>query len=147
MDALYNKEILKLAANLSRLERLERPDATVTKTSRICGSRITVDVNIKDGVVTDYGQEVKACALGQASASIMARHIVGKGIAEIDEVGQQLEKLLTEGGSPPEGDWADYGVFIPAREHKSRHSAILLPFAALRQAFSDTALEQTTKTG
>ena len=147
MDALYNKEILRLAAGLSRLERLENPGATVTKTSRICGSRITVDVAFEDGVVADYAHEVKACALGQASAAIVAEHVIGKGIDEIDAVGRAVEKLLKENGDPPEGEWADFGVFVPARAHKSRHSAILLPFEALREAFSAKLKKAAAKAG
>lgn len=147
MDALYNKEILRLAASLSRLERLAAPDAVVTKTSRICGSRITIDVTFKGGVVADYAQQVKACALGQASASIVASHIIGKGFGEVDATGQALEKLLKQDGPPPTGDWADFEVFIPARPHKSRHSAIMLPFEALRQAFADTQHKRSAKAG
>lgn len=135
MNELYSKEILRLAAGTPVAARLEGAPITVTKTSRICGSRITVDVAIEDGKVAAYGQEVKACALGQASSAIVAGHVIGKSWAELAPVGEAVEKLLKGEGEAPQGEWADYRAFIPARAHKSRHSAILLPFAALKEAF------------
>lgn len=135
MNELYSKEILRLAAGTPVAARLEGAPITVTKTSRICGSRITVDVAIRGGKVAAYGQEVKACALGQASSAIVAAHVIGKSWAELAPVGETVEKLLKGEGEPPDGEWADYRAFIAARAHKSRHSAILLPFAALKEAF------------
>ena len=136
MNALYNKEILRLAASLPASRRVDDPVISVTKTSRICGSRITIAVKIEDGEVADYSQEVKACALGQASSAIVAKNIIGKTWHDFAPVAEKVEKLLKEEGPPPEGKWADFQVFLPARPHKSRHSAILLPFEALREAFA-----------
>lgn len=136
MNALYNKEILRLAASLPAYRRLDDPVISVTKTSRICGSRITIAVKIEDGEVADYSQEVKACALGQASSAIVAKNIQGKTWHDFAPVAKKVENLLKEEGPPPEGEWADFQVFLPARPHKSRHSAILLPFEALREAFA-----------
>jgi len=136
MDALYTREILRLAAGAPPPRHLKAPDACVTKTSRICGSRITIEVNFRDGRITDYGHEIKACALGQASSAIVAAHITGKSWAELEPVARAVEAMLKEGGPPPEGEWADYQLFLPAREHSARHSAILLPFEALREAFA-----------
>ncbi len=136
MNRLYTKEILRLAADAPAPGRLVDADISVTKTSRICGSRITIDVAFRDGAVAGYSHEIKACALGQASAAIVASHITGKRWADIAPVAAAVEKLLKEEGPPPGGEWADYQVFLPAREHKSRHSAILLPFEALREAFA-----------
>ena len=136
MNALYNKEILRLAASLPAYRRLDDPVISVTKTSRICGSRITIAVKIEDGEVADYSQEVKACALGQASSAIVAKNIKGKTWHDFAPVAEKVENLLKEEGPPPEGEWADFQVFLPARPHKSRHSAILLPFEALREAFA-----------
>jgi NifU-like protein involved in Fe-S cluster formation len=135
MDDLYSKEILRLAAEVPLTGRLENPEVTVTKTSRICGSRITVDLRLKEGRVAAYGQVVKACALGQGSSAIVARNAVGKTWDDFAPVMAALERLLAGEGEGPKGEWAAYGAFLPARAFKSRHSAILLPFAALKDAF------------
>jgi len=139
MDALYTREILRLASEAPAPAHLEAPDAVVTKTSRICGSSIAIEVRLKDGRVADYAQTIKACALGQASSAIAAKHVIGKSWAELEPVARALEAMLKEGGPPPAGEWADYQLFIPARAHSSRHSAILLPFAALEEAFGKSA--------
>ena len=135
MDDLYSKEILRLAAEVPIIGRLKNPDVSVTKTSRICGSRISVDVNFAGERIAAYGQEVKACALGQGSSAIVARHVVGKSWAELAPVMVEVEKLLAGEGEGPKGEWAAYEAFRPAQNFKSRHSAILLPFAALHEAF------------
>lgn len=136
IETLYTREVLRLAAAAPSEERLERADVAVTKTSRICGSRISIEVRFRNGKVSEYAQTIRACALGQASATIVARHIIGKTLEDIAPVAEAVGKLLREAGPPPGGEWADFKVFIPAREHKSRHSAILLPFEALHEAFS-----------
>ena len=136
IEALYTREVLRLAAAAPLGEHLEAPDVAVTKTSRICGSRISIEVRFKDGAVSQYAQTIRACALGQASATIVARHIIGKTLEDIAPVAEAVGKLLREAGPPPGGEWADFKVFIPARRHKSRHSAILLPFEALHEAFA-----------
>ncbi|HXV74239.1 MAG TPA: iron-sulfur cluster assembly scaffold protein [Sphingomonadales bacterium] len=135
MDELYSKEILRLAAEVPVIGRLARPEVTVTKTSRICGSRITVDVNFTEDRVSAYGQEVKACALGQGSSAIVAKRILGKSWAELAPVMAAVEKLLAGEGEGPGGEWKAFEAFTPARAFKSRHSAILLPFVALKEAF------------
>lgn len=136
IEALYTREILRLASTAPSGSELAGADISVTKTSRICGSRITIGVKFNDGKVCDYTQEIKACALGQASSAIVAQHVVGKTWQELAPVADQVEALLREGGSPPEGEWADYKAFVPARDHPARHSAIMLPFEALREAFT-----------
>jgi len=135
MGELYTKEILRLAAEVPIIGRLKNADVSVTKTSRICGSRITVDVTFEGDRVKAYGQEVKACALGQGSSAIVARHAVGKTWDDLRPVMAAVESLLAGEGEGPEGEWAAYAAFKPARAFKSRHSAILLPFAALHEAF------------
>ncbi|MCH7806731.1 MAG: iron-sulfur cluster assembly scaffold protein [Proteobacteria bacterium] len=135
IEALYTREVLRLAAAAPSGERLEQADVAVTKTSRICGSRITIEVKFNNGRVSEYAQTIRACALGQASATIVARHIIGKTLKDIAPVAEAVGKLLREAGPPPGGEWADFKVFIPARQHKSRHSAIMLPFEALHEAF------------
>lgn len=138
MNALYTRDIIRLAAQAPS-GGLSRPDVSVTKTSRICGSTITIDVNIKDGRVTGYGQKIKACALGQASSAIVAANIIGKTRDDIAPVAEGVEKLLKEDGPAPKGEWAAYEKFIPARDHPARHSAIMLPFEALREAFKSNS--------
>lgn len=133
-DALYNREILRLAASIPLCERLSHPQASVTKVSPICGSRIIVDLLVEDGKVTAYGQEVRACALGQAASSLMGRMVVGRDINEIKTLRDEMEAFLKSGGAVPHGDWHVLEIFAPAREHKSRHGSIMLPFEAVSEA-------------
>src|SRR3990170_1123532 len=100
IDEVYNKRILELAANIERLRRLEAPDATATALSRLCGSKVTVDIRMEGDVVTEFGHEVRACALGQASSSLMARHVVGSRADELRELRRQMYAMLKEEGAP-----------------------------------------------
>jgi NifU-like protein involved in Fe-S cluster formation len=136
MSELYNTKILRLAASIPHTTRLDNPDVTVVKTSRICGSRVTVDLKMKDGVITEYGQEVKACALGQASCSIVGGKAIGQTLTSFLPVKEAMEAMLkNQGPIPSEGwgveGWDELEIFEPAIEHKSRHSAIMLPFEAI----------------
>ena len=135
MNALYNNEILKLAVSIPRTERLADPDVTVIKTSRICGSRVTVDLKIQDGRIKDYGQEVKACALGQATCSVVGRQIIGRQLLEIEKVVADMRAMLAGTGQGPDGDWAALQILQPAYDHKSRHTSIMLPFEAILEGF------------
>ena len=105
LSDLYNEKILGFAADIPRLGRLESPDGTATHRSRLCGSQVTVDVQMDDGRVADFAHEVKACALGQASSSIMARHVIGATVEELEELERQMTAMLKEGGPPPDGRW------------------------------------------
>lgn len=135
LNDLYNKKILAFAADIPRLERLDAPDATARAHSRLCGSTVTVDLVIDDGVVSDFGHDVKACALGQASSSIMAHHIVGAAPDELRDVRQRMIKMLKENGPADfEGRWADLNVLEPVRDFKSRHASTLLTFDAVVDA-------------
>jgi NifU-like protein involved in Fe-S cluster formation len=136
LDDLYNGRILELAANIPRTERLAAPDATAQAHSKLCGSRVTIDLTMKGDVVTDYGQEVKACLLGQSSASVMGRNIVGSTADELREVGQQMRRMLKDGGTPPTGKWADLAVLEPVRDYKARHASTLLVFDAVEDAIA-----------
>ena len=104
------------------------PDASATAYSKLCGSTITVDLALKDGKVADYAQELKACALGQASASILARNIVGATPEELRELRETMRQMLKENGPPPDGKWADLAVLEPVRDYKARHGSTLLAF-------------------
>lgn len=136
IDDIYNRRILELAADIPRLGRLEAPDATATAHSKLCGSTVTVDLDMEGDVVTGYGQTVKACLLGQSAASVMGREIVGSRAEELREVGAAMRKMLKEGGSPPEGRWADLAVLEPVRDYKARHPSTLLVFDAVEDAIA-----------
>ena len=134
LDDIYNRRILELAADIPRLGRLDAPDASATAHSKLCGSTVTVDLAVRDGTVTDFAHEVKACALGQASSSLMARHVVGARAEELREVRAAMRRMLKEGGPAPGGPWADFAVLEPVRDFKARHASTLLTFDAVVEA-------------
>ena len=134
LSDVYNKRILELAANIPLLERLPAPDATAKAHSRLCGSTVTVDVTMDGDVVTGFGHDVKACALGQASSSIMARHVVGSTAAELRGVRDQARAILKDNAEPPAGKWADLSVLVPVRDYKARHASTMLTFDAVVDA-------------
>jgi NifU-like protein involved in Fe-S cluster formation len=134
INDVYNKKILALAADIPHLKRLDAPDATSVAHSKLCGSKVTVDVSMKDGVVSGFGHDVKACALGQASSSIMARHVVGSTPDELRALRNTMHKMLKEQGAPPEGRWADCEALLPVRDYKARHASTLLTFDAVVDA-------------
>jgi NifU-like protein involved in Fe-S cluster formation len=135
-EDIYSQRILELAAGMPRTARLASPHATATAHSKLCGSTVTIDLAMEDDVVTDYGQSVKACLLGQSSASVMGREIVGSTAAELREVGRAMRKMLKEGGPPPEGKWGDLAVLEPVRDYKARHASTLLVFDAVEDAIA-----------
>lgn len=144
LNEIYNKRILELASDIPFSERLPAPDASATAVSKLCGSKVTVDVTLDaEGRVADYGADVKACALGQASSSIMARHVIGASAAELHEVGAAMRAMLKEGAAPPReifgGKWKDLEVLEPVRDYKARHASTLLVFDAVEEAV-ETAL-------
>jgi NifU-like protein involved in Fe-S cluster formation len=134
LDNVYNRRILELAADIPRLGRLQSPDASATAHSKLCGSTITIDLTVNGDRVADFAQEVRACALGQASASIMARNIIGASPRELRDLRQQVRKMLKENGPPPDGKWADVAVLEPVRDFKARHASTLLVFDAVVDA-------------
>lgn len=142
INDVYNKKILSLAADIPRLKRLDAPDATAVAHSRLCGSKVTVDLQMKDGVVTDFGHDVKACALGQASSSIMARHVVGSRPEEMRQLRDQVYKMLKEEGTPPAGKWSDCEALLPVRDYKARHASTLLTFDAVVDAIAQIEAKQ-----
>jgi NifU-like protein involved in Fe-S cluster formation len=136
LEHIYNQKILEFASDIPRLKRLEKPDATAVAHSKLCGSKVTVDLAMADDVVTDFGHEVKACALGQASSSIMARHVVGSRAEELRALRQQMYAMLKENGAPPAGKWKDLEALTPVRDFKARHASTLLTFDAVVDAIS-----------
>ena len=134
INDVYNKKILGLAADIPRLGRLSHPDATAIAHSKLCGSKVTVDINMKEGKISDFAHDVKACALGQASSSIMARHVIGSTPDELRTLREQMHKMLKENGDPPQGKWADCEALLPVRDFKARHASTLLTFDAVVDA-------------
>ncbi|UFI02205.1 iron-sulfur cluster assembly scaffold protein [Roseibium aggregatum] len=134
LDDIYNAKILEFAGNIPRIGRLEHPDASAKAHSKLCGSTVIVDLSMKDGVVTDFAHDVKACALGQASSSIMARNIIGARADELREVQQTMRAMLKEGGEAPTGRFEDLKFLEPVREYKARHASTLLTFDAVVDA-------------
>lgn len=137
INDIYNKDVLRLAAGITRIDPLADPDVQVHLRSPLCGSTIDVSLKLADGRIADYAHNIKACALGQASASVMAQAGVGKDAAEIKRVRDALEKMLKEEGAPPDGEWSALKALQPAKAASSRHGAILLPFDAVLKAFEE----------
>lgn len=134
LDDIYNAKILEFAGNIPRIGRLEQPDATAKAHSKLCGSTVLVDIRVKDGVVTDFAHDVKACALGQASSSIMAQNVVGASADELRDVQKTMRAMLKEGGDPPSGRFDDLKFLEPVREYKARHTSTMLTFDAVVDA-------------
>lgn len=130
LDNIYSQRILDLAANIPRQGRLASPSATAKAHSKLCGSTIIVDLVMEDGKVTDFAQDVKACALSQAAASIMARNVIGSTGPELRALRDQVRAMLKENGPAPGGKWADVAVLEPVRNFKARHTSTLLAFEA-----------------
>ena len=145
IDEIYNRRVLELAANIPRLGRLTSPDATAKAHSRLCGSTVVVDVCVKDGRVVDFAHDVKACALGQASSSLMARHVLGATFEELRALRDHMTLMLKADGPPPVGKWADFAVLEPVRGYKARHASTLLTFNAVVDALAQIAARETAQ--
>ncbi len=127
---LYSGRILALAADIPHLGRLPAPTGTARKRAPLCGSTVTVDLVLKDGRIADFAQDVKACALGQASAAILGGVILGRSLAELEAAREALRAMLKDNGPVPAAPFQGYEVLIPAREYKNRHASILLALDA-----------------
>lgn len=134
---LYSQRILALAAEIPHTDRLEAPDATAKKRSPLCGSTVTVDVKLEDGKVAAFGQDVKACALGQAAASVLGQAVIGRTRAEIETARDQLKAMLKTDGPVPDAPFEGLEVLLPARDYKNRHASILLALEATSAAMQD----------
>lgn len=133
---LYQDQILKLAASIPRVGRLPAPDATATAHSRLCGSRITIDIKLDGNVIVDYAHEPKACAIGQASASVVAGVVVGLTIEDVNEGAEIMSVILRDKAPPPPGLWNVLEPFLPVADFRSRHHSASLPFEALQRAIA-----------
>ena len=131
---LYSGRILELAADIPHLGRLSAPGASVRKRSPLCGSTVTVDLSMAEGKVTQFAQDVKACALGQASAAILGQVVIGRTADELAAAHAALKAMLKDGGDVPAAPFDGYEVLLPAREYRNRHASILLALEAASEA-------------
>ena len=134
IDDLYSANLLRLAANMPRAGRLAAPHASVEKTAKLCGSRVLVDVTVDGDRVADFAQEVKACALGQAAASVLGANVVGASLAELEVAREALRAMLEEGAPAPEGRFSDLSMLAPVKDYPARHASTLLAFEAAAEA-------------
>lgn len=132
---LYSSQILALASDMPHTDMLDDPDATVKKRAPLCGSTITVDVKIADGKVTAYGQDVKACALGQAAASVVGKNIIGCSKEQVEAGRDGLKAMLKDGGPTPPAPFGGLEILRPAQDYRNRHASILLSLEATLEAF------------
>ena len=146
IDDLYSAKLLKLAANMPRLGRLPAPDASVEKVSKLCGSRVNVDVTLDGDRVADFAQDVQACALGQASAAVLGANVVGASLAEIEMARDQFRAMLKTGGDAPRGRFSDLSMLAPVKDYPARHTSTLLAFEAAAEAVR-RAVERTSRAG
>lgn len=134
---LYSGRILELAADIPLANRLDAPDATIKKRSPLCGSTVTVDVSLDNGRIAKFGQDVKACALGQASAAVLAENVIGRDRSEIETARDQLRAMLMENGPVPDAPFDGYEVLLPARDFRNRHASIMLALDATAEAIAE----------
>lgn len=146
IDDLYTAKILSLAANMPRAGRLAAPDGSSEKTAKLCGSTIAVDVALRDGKVSDYAQDVKACALGQAAAAVMGANVIGASVQEIEMAREALRAMLKDGGRPPEGRFKDLAMLEPVKDYPARHASTMLAFEATAEAVRKALAASTTRT-
>jgi len=131
---LYSARILGLAADIPHLGRLPHPQGSARRRSPLCGSTITADVVVQDGRITDFAQDVKACALGQASAAVLGQVALGRSLPELEAAREALRAMLKEGGPVPPAPFDGYEVLLPARDYKNRHASIMLALEAVCEA-------------
>lgn len=134
IDDVYNARILEFAGNIPGIGSLDEADAKAMAHSKLCGSKVTVWLKLDGDTVSDFAHDVKACALGQASSSIMARHIVGTKADELRALRQRMYAMLKENGPAPEGRFSDLKFLEPVRDYKARHASTLLTFDAVVDA-------------
>jgi NifU-like protein involved in Fe-S cluster formation len=135
---LYHNRVLELAADIPHAERLADPQGSSLKVSRVCGSTVTVDVNLSaEGRIAEIGVEPKACALGQAATSILARHAIGRSLAEIEAARDALRAMLKEGAEPPQGEFWELRHLQPVRDYPPRHTSTMLAFEAAAEAMKE----------
>ncbi len=150
IDDLYSGKLLALAANMPRSGRLASPDASVEKVAKLCGSRVVVDVVVDGGRVVDFAQDVRACALGQAAASVLGTHVIGASLEELEVARDQFRAMLKDGAPAPNGRFSDLVMLAPVKDYPARHASTLLAFEAVTEAVrtaGERAAERTTPAG
>ncbi|MCG5236218.1 iron-sulfur cluster assembly scaffold protein [Xanthobacter oligotrophicus] len=145
INDVYNARILALAADIPRIGRLAAPQASAKAHSRLCGSTVTVDLVLDGDRVADFAHEVRACALGQASSSLMARHVIGASTAELRAVREAMWKMLRDNGPHPDGRWDELKVLEPVRDYKARHASTMLTFDAVVDAIDQIEAARAAK--
>jgi len=143
--SLYSKKILSLAADIPHAERLTDPEASITKRSPLCGSTITVDLTLEGGHIAAFGQDVKACALGQASAAVLGEHAIGLTLDEARDAREALRAMLKDGAKPPKGKFEKLKLLEPARDYKNRHASIMLAYDATVEAMETIGARATAQ--
>jgi NifU-like protein involved in Fe-S cluster formation len=146
LDDVYNAKILEYAGNIPRTGRLDSPDATAKAHSRLCGSTVIVDIRMDGDRVADFAHDVKACALGQASSSIMARNVIGATAGELKALRKTMYAMLKDGGPAPDGKFAEFRFLEPVREYKARHASTLLTFDAVVDAIEQVEAKAASET-
>lgn len=146
IDDLYSAKLLTLAANMPRAGRLTAPDGSAERVAKLCGSKVIVDVAMDGEQVADFAQDVKACALGQASAAVLGAQVVGASLAEIEMARDAFRAMLKAGGPPPEGRFSDLAMLAPVKDYPARHASTLLAFEAAAAAVRQ-AMERTSRAG
>ncbi len=141
---VYNAKILEYAGNIPRIGRLPDADASATAHSKLCGSTVTVDIKMDNDIVVDFAHDVKACALGQASSSIMARHVIGSSKDELRKVRDEMLAMLKENGPPPQGRFEELKFLEPVRDYKARHASTMLTFDAVTEAIRQVEARHAT---
>jgi NifU-like protein involved in Fe-S cluster formation len=136
---LYSAQILQLTTELSRVGRLDSPSHSAKRRAPLCGSSVTVDLLVEDGVISNYAHNVKACALGQAAASVVAKNIVGRSTTQVVATRNALSKLLVEDGPVPEPPFEGLEVLRAAKDYKNRHASIMLTLDAACDALSGSS--------
>lgn len=143
IDDLYSAKLLRLAAEMPLAGRLADPDGTSEKVSKLCGSRIVVDVKMAGGLVEDFAQDVKACALGQAAASVLGAHVIGASLQELEATRDAFRSMLKAGGPAPEGRFGDLALLAPVKDYPARHASTLLAFEAAAEAVRNAVDRRT----
>ena len=147
MDDIYNSKILEFAGNIPLTGALDQPDAYAQAHSKLCGSRVKVWLTLDGDTVDGFAHEVKACALGQASSSIMARHVIGATTAELRQAKTDMLAMLKEGGEGPSGRFEDMRYLLPVRDYKARHASTMLTFDAVVDCLDQIEAKRMAEAG
>ena len=147
MDDIYNSRILEFAGNIPRIGKLADADAEASAHSKLCGSKVRIWLKMEDDRVTDFAHDVKACALGQASSSVMARHVVGATAAELRQAREDMLAMLKADGEGPTGRFEDMRFLKPVKDYKARHASTMLTFDAVVDAIGQIEARRLAEVG